>query len=446
MKIIKNLLYTLVIALVMAIPLKVYAASCNIKVSSGSTAVVGSTITVKVTLSSSSAMGSWEYLLNYNSSYLKLVSGNTSVADYTTSANGTKNKTYTLKFQALKSGATSINIGSYLVYAFDESQMNVSVSNQTIKIITQEELEASYSKDNNLKNLEVEGYTLTPEFNKDTTEYKLTVPSDVTNINIIATKNDAEATVSGDGEKEVVEGTNVFDIVVKAQNGTEKTYKLTVEVEDLNPITIKIGGKDYTIVKREDILTKPSSYEKTTLKINDIEVPAFVSETTGFTLVGVKDEDGKISLAIYDEKNNTYTLYNEFTSNNLILYLTNFPDELKGYKKNNISINDVNVEVYQYKDDSRFVICYGMNVETGKYDYYSYDTKENTFQIWNDEEIKDLKKKEKIYFYMCISFGAGLIIAILLIIYVLSKKKKKNIKKEVKKDKKKTIINEDDLL
>ncbi len=425
----RKIFYTIIIALLLIIPLKVNAASCNIKVSGGSNAVVGSTITVNVTLSSSTPMGSWEYLLNYNSSYLKLISGSTSVADYTTSSSGTRNKTYTLKFQVLKSGKSSINVGSYLVYAFDESQMSVNVSNHTINALTKAELEATYSKDNNLKNLEVEGYQLSPEFNKDTTNYTVKVPSTVNSVNIIATKNDGTATVSGDGVKEVVEGSNSFDIVVKAQNGSEKIYKLNIEVEDLNPINVSIGKSKYTIIKRADILTKPSSYEETTITINGVEIPAFKSETTKFTLVGLKDENGKTFLAIYDEKKQSYSLYNEFTSNNIILYLTNFPEPFKNYTKGKTKINNVDVEIYKYKDNNRFVIVYGMNVETGKYDYYSYDTKEKTFQIYNDTEINDLKKEIKKYSYICIAFGSGLLFAFILIICLLKKKKNKKAKK-----------------
>lgn len=425
----RKIFYTIIIALLLIIPLKVNAASCNIKVSGGSNAVVGSTITVNVTLSSSTPMGSWEYLLNYNSSYLKLISGSTSVADYTTSSSGTRNKTYTLKFQVLKSGKSSINVGSYLVYAFDESQMSVNVSNHTINALTKAELEATYSKDNNLKNLEVEGYQLSPEFNKDTTNYTVKVPSTVNSVNIIATKNDGTAIVSGDGVKEVVEGSNSFDIVVKAQNGSEKIYKLNIEVEDLNPINVSIGKSKYTIIKRADILTKPSSYEETTITINGVEVPAFKSETTKFTLVGLKDENGKTFLAIYDEKKQSYSLYNEFTSNNTILYLTNFPEPFKNYTKGKTKINNIDVEIYKYKDNNRFVIVYGMNVETGKYDYYSYDTKEKTFQIYNDTEINDLKKEIKKYSYICIAFGTGLLFAFILIICLLKKKKNKKAKK-----------------
>jgi len=429
----KKIIYLVLASLLLIIPVSVNAASCSIKLSGGSTAVVGSTVTVNVTLSSGSPMGSWEYIINYNSSHLKLISGQTSVADYTTSASGTKSKTYTLKFQALKSGTTSVNVGSYLVYAFDESQMSVSVSNKTIKIMTQAELEATYSKDNNLKELSLEGYEITPEFSKDVLEYSVTIPSDVTKVNIIAKENDSTAEVTGAGEHDVVEGNNKFEIKVRAQNGSEKTYVLNVEVEDLNPINVEIDNKNYTIVKRKDILTKPSFYEESTTSIDGVEVPCFKNETTKFILVGIKDEAGNVLLAIYDEKTNEYTLYNEFTSNNLSIFLTSFPEKLDGYIKDTIKINNMETEVYRYKSDSRFVICYGMNIETGKYEYYSYDTKENDFQVYNDEEIKELREDVKTYLYVCIAFGSGLLFAFILIICLLSSKKKKCKKIENKR-------------
>lgn len=441
----KNIkLITFIITLLLLLPIETKAASCNIKVSGGSTAVVGSTVTVNVTLSSSSPIGSWEFLVNYNTSYLKLISSNTesggtSSAGYASNGN-TKSKTYTLKFQALKSGTTSVKVGSYLVYAYDESQMSVSSSSGTIKIMTQAELEASYSKDNNLKSLEIEGYSLSPEFNKDTLEYTVNVPSTVTSVNIKATKNDNTAEVSGDGEHEVVEGNNRFEIKVRAQNGSEKTYVINVEVEDLNPIKVKIGNEEYTIVKRKDSLTQPSLYEEATVVINEMEIPCFKNETNQFVLVGVKDADGKISLAIYNEKENTYQLYNEFTSSNLVLYLTSFPNPLDGYLKGTMKINNMEVEVYRYNENSRFVICYAMNVQTGKYDYYSYDTEENTFQIFNEEEIHELKKEMKTYLYVIIAFGSGLVIAVLLIICMLSSKRKKSKKRPNKENEKKETI------
>lgn len=60
--------------------LSLSAASANIRVStSKSSPIVGNQITVTVSVSSSSALGSWEYSLSYDSSKLKLMSGDTLV-------------------------------------------------------------------------------------------------------------------------------------------------------------------------------------------------------------------------------------------------------------------------------------------------------------------------------------------------------------------------------
>ncbi len=420
-------------------PLAVNAASGTVKVTGSSTAIVGNQIKVTVTLSSSTAIGSWQMDLNYDKSYLSLVSssaegGGTAMAN--SSASGVKSKSYNFTFKALKSGSTKVSVSSYLAYAFsDLSQMSLSSSSLSIKSMTQQELEATYSKDNSLKSLSVEGYELTPAFNKDTLEYKLTIPSDVTKVNILAEKNDSKASITGEGEKDVVEGNNRFEIIVTAQNGSEKKYILDIEVEDLNPISVNLGDKTYTIVKRKDILEKPMSYEETTININNVEVPAFYSEITNFYVVGLKDTEGNILYAIYNKENNSYSTYKELKANSLTLYLTDFPSDLKGYIKATQRINEMEVPVFKYKEDSRFIICYGMNIETGKYDYYSYDTEEGTFQIWNQEEIEELQNNVTTYLYMCMAFGIGLVFAFILILCLLKKKtkKKKRIKKEEEK-------------
>lgn len=54
--------------------INVSASSGKISISSSSTVVVGNTVTVNVTLSSSVALGAWEFDVNYDSSYLRLTS------------------------------------------------------------------------------------------------------------------------------------------------------------------------------------------------------------------------------------------------------------------------------------------------------------------------------------------------------------------------------------
>ena len=128
------------------------------------------------------------------------------------------------------------------------------------------------------------------------------------------------------------------------------------------------------------------------------------------------------------------------TATNLTLYLADFPNDLKGYTKTTQIINEKEVVVYKYKEDSRFVICYGMNIETGKYEYYKYDTEEGTFQIWDTEEMQDLQNDIKTYKFACILFLGGLLFAFILILCLLKKKKKRN-KKEKKKELKKEVRN-----
>ena len=245
----KRKLFSFILAIcLLLVPFKVFASNASISVSGSSSVVVGSIVTVNVKLSSSTAIGSWEYLINYDSSMLKLVEGKTKVVDYTQEAGGIKSKSYTLKFKALKNGSAKVSIGSYEVYAYsDESLMSVSAGSKTIKIITQEQLEASYSKNNNLSSITVEGYEISPEFKKDTLEYKVDLPSNIESINVSAKLADNKAKVSGTGTIEVSEGENKIELVVTAENGSTKTYTLIANVIDLEVYEIKKFEPDILI-------------------------------------------------------------------------------------------------------------------------------------------------------------------------------------------------------
>lgn len=431
----KNVLVILLSLMILCLPNVVQAASANIRVSSNtSSAVVGSTITATVTVSSSSALGSWEFLVSYNTNYLKLVSsnlenGSNRSTGYVSNGN-TKSKTYTLKFQVLKGGNATIGIGSNLVYGYDESEMSVSTTSKTIKILTKAEVEASYSKNNYLKSLKVGEYELSPVFSKDTLEYSVTVPSTVNSINIETVKEDGSASVSGDGEKEVEEGINSFDIKVVAQNGDERVYKLVVNVEDKNPIKIKIDGQDYTVVKNAKNIVKPELYEQTTIKINDFDIPAFVNDVTKFTLVALKDKNGKIFLAIYDDKEKDYQLYMEEKSNNLTLYLMTPTEDLNGYIKSTIELNGFNYDCFKVKEDSDFSIIYAMNIETGEVGYFVYNSKENSFQKYFDEKVILLQEEQDKYKMVIMIFaGVSTFFLILCMFLLLRKPNKKLLKK-----------------
>lgn len=421
-------------------PGMVDAASGAISVSGTSSAVVGNRVTLTVTLSSGTSIGSWQMDLNYDRSYLQLVSstaeaGGTSMVN--SSASGVRSKSYTFVFKTLKTGNTRVSVSSYLAYAYsDLSQISLTSSSKSIRIMTQEELEASYSKDNNLKSLSVtvgeESYAIDPEFNADVLEYNVTVPTGTTMVNVNATKNDSTAIVDGDGEIEVTEGLNTIPIVVTAQNGDEKTYTLIVNVEDQNPINVVIDGKNYTVVKSATLLSAPSAFSETTVQIDGFDIPAFVNDAIGYTLVGLKDEDGNV--ALYRYLDGEYSLYNEFNSKSYILVPVSFDKELD-YIKTTALINGVSMDVYKYSEDSNLVIINAINLETGKEDLYLYDPDSGAAIVFDESFIQDTNQTIEYYTYIIIAFGGALLLMLIVIFVLLhsTKKKQKKIKEFILK-------------
>ena len=60
----------------------VYAATANIKIKTNkSTYIVGDTVTATITLSSSQALGSWDFVVKYDSAYLTFQSSNLEGSD-----------------------------------------------------------------------------------------------------------------------------------------------------------------------------------------------------------------------------------------------------------------------------------------------------------------------------------------------------------------------------
>ena len=249
-------------------------------------------------------------------------------------------------------------------------------------------------------------------------EYSIVAPEDTKEINIKATPQDKTAQVSGVGVQAVAQGANKFSVVVKAQNGAEKTYTINVEVKDENPINVTINGKNYTVVK-----------------INDFDIPAYKNDNTNLYLVGLKDSGGNISLFIYNEKENKYQEYHEIGVNKITIYPLSSDEEIKGYTKDTIIINDTKVDGYYYTKDSDYVIIYGVNVETGDKGFYMYDKKMQSLIKYNDEYVIDLNKKIELYTYIILGFS-GLFILMIIIIIVLAKKKngKKKNKKVIEKE------------
>ena len=440
----KRLIKLLVVAISSFIFLgNVNAATAKFNVtSSSSQVIVGNSVTVYVTVSSSIGLGSWEYTLNYNSSLFKLKSSDVGL-HYAAAANNsnTKSVTYKYVFTSLKSGSAKFYVDSTSAITFtSEDVMSVSNGSKTISAISYAEYQASLSSNNYLKALSVDGQALIPEFNKDTTEYLVQVNEDTKSIKINATPADTTAKVNGLGTFEVTSGNNAFEIVVVAQNGSERTYKIIVEVLDKNPINVEVDGEKYTVVKIKENLKKPDSYEEKTITIKDMEVPAFYSTVTKFTLVGLKDSQGQINLYKYND--GKYEKYTELIFGNLTIYPIELDKSVESFTDAKISIQNNELNVLKNTKNGRYYLVAGLNVETGEEGLYLYDEKDQSLIHFDKESFDEANKQTKILMIVLLAFGVttfGFFIIILCMLHKNSKLKKiiKNSKKkEVKKSEK----------
>ena len=80
------------------------------------------------------------------------------------------------------------------------------------------------SSDNYLTNLQIDGYRLTPEFDKQTLEYTIDGDIKTDEININATPSNEKATINGAGIIKIDEENNEYRIDVTAENGSVRTY------------------------------------------------------------------------------------------------------------------------------------------------------------------------------------------------------------------------------
>lgn len=83
-----------------------------------------------------------------------------------------------------------------------------------------------YSSNNYLKLLDIDGYEL--DFNREITNYEISVDSDVKSLDITAVAEDSRARVEITGNEGFKTGKNTVVITVKAENGDIREYKLLV--------------------------------------------------------------------------------------------------------------------------------------------------------------------------------------------------------------------------
>ena len=385
---------------------------------------VGQNVTATVTLKNAAA---WNVKINGTGN----TNGcSTSAADATSNGKNTT-KSFTVTCKANSTGIIKISYSGDAT-SEDGSTSNLSGSKSITVVAARPK-----STNNYLKTLEVEGATISPEFNKDTLEYTATLEAGTEKATIVGEKADNYASVSGVGEKDVVEGENRFEVVVTSESGQARTYIVTITVKEFDPIIVKVNGEEYNVVRKLDSSLKPESFNESTIKIGEDTIQAFYSEVTNTTLVGLKDENGKVLLFKYEE--GKYTRYYEFKFNQLTINIIDMDKKLlpKGYSKYTAILNEEEVVVYKFNKKSNYGLVYGVDVLTGEKDLYQVDLKNYTVQLYNDELIKFMKDTDKTNLIIFAILGG--VIFLLFLIIIAYKNKSKRILKRFKSEKQEQI-------
>lgn len=361
-------------------------------------------------------------------------SSDSTVASVSSTTSWVENNTQAITISTNKVGSATITVKPTSIS--DDNGNDLSLGTKTLTLNVNNGSSSSgnggvtnKSNDATLKSLAIDGIDISPEFKSDVLEYKATAEAGTEKVKINATTNNSKATVSGAGEVSVSDGANKLEIVVTAEDGSIKTYVITLEVKDYDPITVKIKNKEYTVVRKESDLPEVDLFEKSKVEIGDEEVVGYYNDKLNIYLIGLKDDKGNISLYVYDTKKDSYVEYKWVTVGGVTLWLKDAPSKLENFTKYSITIKNTNTSIYKISKSDKAGLIYGTNVVTGNTSYYIYDKEEETLARYYDKEVDIYKNKISDYKnYLMLFMGIVSIIIIISVVISLIRGRKKKRK------------------
>ena len=428
---------------------KAASGKTTIAVSAGSLNI-GQTVTV--TAKALSASGDSAYanmVLTYDAGILEFVSCNATYGGGGGSIS-VASDSFSVTLKAISAGKASISLSATdgVIYGTEEeldsmagSSTSVTVKNEAAGSNTGNNNNtgsntntAALSADNSLKALTIAPGTLSPAFKGSTTKYTATVDNSVTSIAVSATPVNEKATIeSVTGNTNLAVGANVVQIVVKAENGTTATYKITVTRQAAGTTgseTTTTGGENgddgnvdsETPEDTEEVDTTETPVSAADVVINNTtyhiadnfteeQIPSDFTEATvnfrGAECRGLTFNKGTISLIyletdnvdattgrffIYDETRDVVYDFMKFTageSSYAIPLLAPLDSVLpESYVQVSLQMPENTVmTAYQLpaedgEEASDFYIFYGVN-QDGTEGWYQYDAAEGTYQRVN---------------------------------------------------------------
>lgn len=173
--------------------------------------------------------------------------------------------------------------------------------------------EINEEKSNNyLEELSVEGYDISPQFNKFNQTYYLTIPESVKSLNVVAKCERDEAKYRVSGNTNLTKNENTISVVVTSQNRLTRTYKIMVTKEidnglKLNSLDIEgvTFAREFTSDNHHYSASATFNKDETELKINAV---ANISDAS-IEILGNKVVSGNNLVTIILRSGNKTTVY-----------------------------------------------------------------------------------------------------------------------------------------
>lgn len=200
-------------------------------------------------------------------------------------------------------------------------------------------------KTNTLSSLEVENYKISPDFNKNTVNYTLTVKKDVTSVKINATlDSDKSSFNKGYGPRTVnlTYGVNTILIKVTSESDSTKTYTVKVTREDDRSSnnylkSLNVSSGDFEFNKKTQNYSFTVQNEVTSIKVLAVAEDE-KSTISGAKTYNLKEGLNKINIVVTAEnkQTRTYTLQVTRIVKNIIKEVNN---KLESLEISNYQIN-----------------------------------------------------------------------------------------------------------
>lgn len=328
---------------------EVQAASASVEFTTQTMEIdAGDKFTIVCQVNSTEAFSDVEMNILYDASVMQFVRGGKKVSGGNgvlhISSTGNKDevtkRTYSLQFRALEAGVGSVDLDTGVavtnlagdsfsvssnrltltVLAPESENTGTSPNQETTPEVTSAPAPSpSLSTNNKLKSLRFDCLSMTPEFDTNVLDYTIKVDcnTDILYFNYIAANK--KATVRIKNNEELLVGENDIKIVVTAESGAKRTFKIKVLKESESETMVreqqKKGSSDMTF----------AVYEK--------EGSIYIQNQYQFQVVDVEDEDiipsgyVKTSVDLEGKTVTAYTMENDLDNNYLLMYLKGVASE-----------------------------------------------------------------------------------------------------------------------